>query len=284
MRARNVKPGLFANEILGEADPLITILFVGLWCAADREGRLEDRPLKLCGQLFPYRRSVTDVHVNEMLGWLDQNGFIRRYQAAGRRLIQIMEFTKHQRPHSNEQASRLPAMGTIPEQPRTEATANHGEQSGEPREEALRSDSGFLIPDSGYLIPDTSSSSQGAHEHSQSVKRLEVTDFNRHERFERCKAKYPTFAGKQDWISAEKAASLIVSNGEATWDFLEEHCELYRAYCDAVRITGTQYVMRPGKFFSDVERPWAQPWTPPQEPPAEDRNQRELEKFLKGGS
>lgn len=284
MRARNVKPGLFANEILGEADPLITVLFVGLWCAADREGRLEDRPLKLCGQLFPYRRSVTDVHVNDMLGWLDANDFIRRYQVEGKRLIQIMEFGKHQRPHSNEQASQLPPMGTIPERPRLEAAADHGEKSGEPRKEALRSDSGFRIPDSGSLIPDPGSLISGAPRHGedhQSESVTQLTDFERRERWARCKAVYPAFAGKQDWITAEKAASRIVDNGLATWDFLEDRCKRYADYCTAIGKTGTQYVMRPGVFFTDENAPWRQDWNAPAEEIQQDRNAREIEKFLK---
>ena len=70
MRARNLKPGLFKNEILGSADALLTILFEGLWCMADREGRLEDRPLRICAVIFPYRRTVTERRMNTMLQWL----------------------------------------------------------------------------------------------------------------------------------------------------------------------------------------------------------------------
>ena len=54
-RARNIKPSFFMNEDLGQADPLVSLLFISLWCLADREGRLEDRPLKIKAQTFPYR-------------------------------------------------------------------------------------------------------------------------------------------------------------------------------------------------------------------------------------
>jgi hypothetical protein len=77
MRARNLKPGLFKNELLGEANPLLTILFEGLWCLSDREGRLEDRPLRFCAEIFPYRRKIKEKHVDEMLWWLDANKFYR---------------------------------------------------------------------------------------------------------------------------------------------------------------------------------------------------------------
>lgn len=41
-RARYIKPGFFTNERVGELDPLDRILWQGLWCHADREGRLKD--------------------------------------------------------------------------------------------------------------------------------------------------------------------------------------------------------------------------------------------------
>lgn len=86
-RARNIKPGIFKNEILGVADPLCTLLFEGLWMLADREGRLEDRPIRIKGELFPYRDGVDVV---ALVTWLEQQGFVRRYQADGKSIIQII--------------------------------------------------------------------------------------------------------------------------------------------------------------------------------------------------
>jgi hypothetical protein len=105
-RARNIKPALFKNEILGVADPLITILFESLWCLADREGRLEDRPLRIKAETFPYRDGVD---VNGYLTELQRMGFIQRYSINGIALIQIINFKKHQTPHNTEKPSELPA-------------------------------------------------------------------------------------------------------------------------------------------------------------------------------
>lgn len=146
MRARNIKPSLFKNELLGVADPLLTIVFEGLWCEADREGRLEDRPLRLRAEILPYRY---DADMEKFLAWLATNGFISRYEAKGTKVIQIMKFHDHQRPHVNEVASVLPAMDDIKH--------NQGDKSAPPKTQALRSDSPFLIPDSGSLIPDSPS-------------------------------------------------------------------------------------------------------------------------------
>jgi hypothetical protein len=108
MRARNLKPGIFKNELLGSADPLLSLLFEGLWCMADREGRLEDRPLRLCAEIFPYRRSITEVEMEGMLTWLEQNNFVMRYEVHGCRYIQILQFSCHQKPHPHEAASKIP--------------------------------------------------------------------------------------------------------------------------------------------------------------------------------
>lgn len=110
MRARQTKPGIFKNEILGSADPLLTLLFIGLTQSADREGRLEDRPLRITAEVFPYRRRVTETRCDSMLHWLNERKFIFRYIADGKRYIQIANFLKHQNPHRDEKPSVIPPL------------------------------------------------------------------------------------------------------------------------------------------------------------------------------
>jgi hypothetical protein len=110
MRARNIKPGFFTNELLGAADPLLAVLFAGLWCLADREGRLEDRPLRIKAEVFPYRDSAVDAQ----LATLEQLGFIHRYKVGQLALIQICNFAKHQSPHHTEKKSVLPPSVSSP--------------------------------------------------------------------------------------------------------------------------------------------------------------------------
>ena len=105
MRARNLKPGLFKNELLGTADPLFTLIFEGLWCAADREGRLEDRPMRLHAEINPYRDPKGTI---DALHWLTESGFIVRYEVGGAKFIQVVNFHRHQNPHQRESASDLP--------------------------------------------------------------------------------------------------------------------------------------------------------------------------------
>lgn len=104
-RSRNIKPGFFQNEDLQELDFATRLFFIGLWTEADKEGRLEDRPKRLKNALFP----ADDVEVEQMLEGLAAYGFISRYERAGKKIIQIVKWAKHQNPHRREAPSTLPA-------------------------------------------------------------------------------------------------------------------------------------------------------------------------------
>jgi hypothetical protein len=104
-RARNIKPGFFKNEVLAEMPCEARLLFIGLWTLADREGRLEDRPKRIKGELFAF----DSFDVDAMLNLLQGDGFLTRYEAGGVRYIQIENFVKHQDPHYKEKASEIPA-------------------------------------------------------------------------------------------------------------------------------------------------------------------------------
>jgi hypothetical protein len=103
-RTRLIKPALFENELLGQMDGDTVLTFIGLWCMADREGRLEDRPLRLKAKLFPYRQ----VSIENALSQLEEGGFLIRYTINEEAFIHVVNFAKHQHPHRAEQASVIP--------------------------------------------------------------------------------------------------------------------------------------------------------------------------------
>lgn len=103
-RARNIKPGVFRNEMLVERPIAVRLLFIGLWTLADREGRLENKPRKIKLEIFPY----DDVDVTDLLRQLEEDEFISTYEADGKLVIQIENFLKHQTPHGTEKDSELP--------------------------------------------------------------------------------------------------------------------------------------------------------------------------------
>ena len=106
-RARSLKPGFFKNEILASLGYEAMLLFEGLWILADREGRLEDRPLRIKAEIFPY----TSPDVDKLLGTLQDAGFVIRYSVNQINYIAIPTWHKHQSPHVKEQASTIPAPG-----------------------------------------------------------------------------------------------------------------------------------------------------------------------------
>lgn len=146
MRARNLKPGFFKNEALAECSPLARLLFAGLWCLADREGRLEDRPKRIRAELLPY----DDGSVEDLLSELHEAGFILRYAAAGGRFIQVVNFGKHQNPHCKEQASTIPAPDM------------HGASTVQAPDKNRTCPADSLFSDSLNLIPDSPLQGSGA--------------------------------------------------------------------------------------------------------------------------
>ena len=136
MRARNVKPGFFKNEDLVECDLSARLLFIGLWCLADKEGRLEYRPKKIKAEIFPYE----NFNIEKLLFQLADKNFIQIYNVNNYNYIQILNFTKHQNPHVKELESVIPE----PNQHQINTVLNPD------LPESTR-----LIPDSLLLIPDS---------------------------------------------------------------------------------------------------------------------------------
>lgn len=103
-RTRNIKPSFFDNDILAECEPLARLAFAGLWCHADREGRMEYRPKRLKANILPYDDCDFDALINE----LARRGFLHVYEVSGTRYLQVTNFAKHQNPHKAESPSTLP--------------------------------------------------------------------------------------------------------------------------------------------------------------------------------
>lgn len=93
MRIRTIKPTFFKSEDIGALTPFERLLFIGLWCLADGEGRLNDRPKRIKVEVFPYDDCDTDI----MLHHLAEQGLIKRYHVGKEAFIQVITFRKHQR-------------------------------------------------------------------------------------------------------------------------------------------------------------------------------------------
>lgn len=98
MRIRTIKPSFFKDEELAELDPLTRLLFIGLWCMADAEGRLEYRPKFIKSEILPYEECDIEKMLKELGKQRGSNHrFTVIYDVDGRSYIQISNFLKHQR-------------------------------------------------------------------------------------------------------------------------------------------------------------------------------------------
>lgn len=111
MRIRTIKPQFFLNEDLADLEQEhqlpVRIIFIGLWCCADREGRFEWRPRKLKAQIVPYD-NLSDDEFSRVLDALTTRGVVSRYTVRTREIGVINNFGKHQIINNREQASILP--------------------------------------------------------------------------------------------------------------------------------------------------------------------------------
>ena len=120
--------------MLASLDPLARILFPGLWCLADREGRLEYRPTRIKARILPY----DECNISNLLCALEETKFISKYEANGEVYIQIENFAKHQRPHTSEPPSVIPHRQTVNKIRRTAEKKNRTADFVEPRARARR--------------------------------------------------------------------------------------------------------------------------------------------------
>ena len=107
-RIRAIKPGFFTNPDLYDAEketglPL-RVAWAGLWCHADREGRMKWQPRRLKTGILPY----DDVDFGAVMDALVAAKFLMRYEAGGEIYAAIPNWLKHQRPHHKEADSTFP--------------------------------------------------------------------------------------------------------------------------------------------------------------------------------
>jgi hypothetical protein len=103
---RTVKPELFFDEELEALGDTAKIAFIGLFCQADRRGRMKDQPEILRCHIFPHR---PELDFDSILWKLHPRFIVRYKNEDGRVYIWVRNFEKHQRPHHTEAESAFPS-------------------------------------------------------------------------------------------------------------------------------------------------------------------------------
>lgn len=108
---RTIKPEFFKHEDLHElgesagAGALVRIVYAGLWCEADREGRLRWKPRRLRLEICPWD---PEESFEAALEALRREGYVHRYEVDGELYGWLPKFRVHQVINVKIAPSRLP--------------------------------------------------------------------------------------------------------------------------------------------------------------------------------
>lgn len=105
-RIRTIKPEFFTSEDICSLTVKARLAYVGLWCYADREGRLKEAPITLAAALMPAEMADFPAVLDELV----DTGHVIRYTVEGKKYLFIPTFTEHQRPHNTERDSGIPPL------------------------------------------------------------------------------------------------------------------------------------------------------------------------------
>lgn len=100
-RIRTIKPEFFTSEDIVSLSPLARLLYVALWCEADKEGRLVWKPLTFKLRYLP----ADDCDIKALCQEIVDRGLVRLY---GDGYAYIPAFAAHQHINPRESASQLP--------------------------------------------------------------------------------------------------------------------------------------------------------------------------------
>lgn len=229
-RSRNIKPALFADDILADASPAARLLFIGLWTLADFRGNLEYRPKRIKAAIFPY--DGDELNIIDLMYQLYQTGTIRFYTGStpglDRVYVNIRKFGQHQNPHKKE----VDAGSDIPEYTDADLQAIesirdlYDSRSTPGNSRSIRADSLIPLPDPCFpltdpcfLITDTLQEKNEDNIPEQIQESPKVTDVSaKGNRFEEWWDQYPKKVGKKAcrkiWKSRglDKIADTIIAD------------------------------------------------------------------------
>lgn len=105
-RIRKIKPEFWDDEHLGELEPIVRLLFIGLWTHADARGIVPASERWLKAKVFPY----DDFTASDVAGWVmrlcqdrgDGRSFVERFEVGGKEYLLVRNFPKHQKHPTRE--------------------------------------------------------------------------------------------------------------------------------------------------------------------------------------
>lgn len=106
-RIRTVKPEFFTSEDIVNLSPLARLLYIAIWCEADKEGRLVWKPMTFKLRYFP----GDNCDIQAMCEEIVSAGLVKLY---GEGFAVVPSFKAHQHINPRESDSQLPEPVAIP--------------------------------------------------------------------------------------------------------------------------------------------------------------------------
>ena len=107
-RIRYLHPDFFVDDDLAKLPFAVRIFFAGMWCQADKEGRLEYKPDRLKVLILPYDKINPVKYIDMLTSSKSGSGYICVYEIDSKRYIQILNWKRYQKPHHTERESTIP--------------------------------------------------------------------------------------------------------------------------------------------------------------------------------
>jgi hypothetical protein len=222
-RIRTIKPDFFTSEDIIELSPLARLLYIAIWCEADREGRLNWKPKTFKIRYLPADACDIDALCVEIVG----RGLVVQY---GDGLAVIPSFHKHQHINPRESASILPEPPRVDDASGTRESRDSDVQVGKEGKEGIRASKTRTGEDEPHG-------------------------------FSECWNAYPKREGGNSRKEAEKAYRARLKAGVSPADLLAG-VQRYAAYIRATGKDGSAYVKQTASFFGTGEH-WREPWNLP---------------------
>lgn len=108
-RIRTIKPEFFTSEDIVALSPMARLLYIAVWCEADKEGRLTWKPRTFKLRYFP----GDNCDIEALAGELVRSSLVVLY---GDGLAYVPGFAKHQHVNPREATSVLPAPPGVSDQ------------------------------------------------------------------------------------------------------------------------------------------------------------------------
>lgn len=117
-RIRTIKPEFFTSEDIVSLSAFARLLYIALWCEADREGRMVWKPKTFKMRYFP----ADDIDVQALCDEITSAGLIKLY---GEGYAYVPAFHAHQHINPRETTSQLPEPSKDDAKTTRKARVNH---------------------------------------------------------------------------------------------------------------------------------------------------------------